>query len=159
MSTTLRCAWCGRPIGDESSSEADSPAVSHGICLHCAESTGVFPVADLRSAPQEALDSLPFGVIEIDHEGRIVSYNAWEEELAGTSRSEVIGRRFFEEVAPCTCVQEFRGRWARLKESDSPGHEQFEFIFKFEDGSRLVDLRFAYSPGSETTLLLVQAMD
>ncbi len=57
------------------------------------------------------LDSLPFGAIQLDHEGNIRRYNATEGELSGRDPAEVLGRNFFTEVAPCTDVREFAGRF------------------------------------------------
>ena len=48
------------------------------------------------------LNSLELGVVEIDDEGKILSYNSWESRLSGLSRAQVIGRNFFTQVAPCT---------------------------------------------------------
>jgi len=50
------------------------------------------------------LDALPVGVVLLDKNANVVFYNRAEEQLAGRRRENVIGRPFFERVAPCTNV-------------------------------------------------------
>jgi len=63
-----------------------------------------------RMTPQE-LDTLSFGVIQIDELGQILLYNATEGEIAGFDAKAAIGKNFFTEVAPCTDQPGFRGRF------------------------------------------------
>jgi photoactive yellow protein len=55
----------------------------------------------LLALPDAGLDALPFGVVEMDHETRVLRYNLTESRFSGLSPEVVIGRRFFIEVAPC----------------------------------------------------------
>ncbi len=48
------------------------------------------------------LDALDFGVVEMDHECRVLRYNAAESRLSGLPPDRVIDRHFFREVAPCS---------------------------------------------------------
>jgi len=48
------------------------------------------------------LDELEFGVVEMDHQCKVLRYNATESRLSGLPPSRVIGRHFFREVAPCS---------------------------------------------------------
>jgi photoactive yellow protein len=52
----------------------------------------------------DLINALPVGVVVLDEDGRVVRYNAYEEALAGRQASAVLGRRFFQEVAPCTAA-------------------------------------------------------
>ncbi len=64
----------------------------------------------------EQIDELPFGAIQLDDEGRVVSYNRYEENLAKRHRNDVVGKNFFHDVAPCTRVRSFYGafqEWIR----------------------------------------------
>lgn len=55
----------------------------------------------LDSADPQALDAQPFGIIGIDGDSVATHYNRWESEAAGLRPERVIGRHFFDEVAPC----------------------------------------------------------
>jgi len=48
------------------------------------------------------LDRLPIGIVVLDDDGRVQLFNRYEQQLSGKRRSKVVGRAFFEEVAPCT---------------------------------------------------------
>ncbi len=61
-----------------------------------------------RMTPQQ-LDQLTFGAIQLDAQGRILSYNETEASITGRNAKEVVGRNFFRDVAPCTDNEKFRG--------------------------------------------------
>jgi photoactive yellow protein len=58
-------------------------------------------LALLERSDMAALDALPFGVIGLDRSSVVSRYNATEARAAGFSPEQVIGRRFFADVAPC----------------------------------------------------------
>src|SRR5438067_640312 len=60
---------------------------------------------------EHELDGLPFGMIQLDRAGRILKFNAVESRLASLDQKQQIGKHFFTEVAPCTKVQAFYGRF------------------------------------------------
>lgn len=89
---------------------------------------------------EEEFDALPFGAIKLDTEGRVAAYNAAEARLARRSAQGTLGRRFFEEIAPCTNVAGFRGRLEALTQRGE-GTETFDFSFHFPWGTRDVRVR------------------
>lgn len=139
------CAWCEEVMGysDEKS--------SHGICDECFEGLEGVPALE----PEE-LDDLPYGVIELDDAGVVRTYNATEQELSGRSPEQVVGRSFFRDVAPCTRVRRFEGRWREFYESPE-GVECFRFTFPFPD--RPVDVHVAFVHGDESTFVMVRRVD
>ena len=58
-------------------------------------------LARLEAADTKGLDDLRFGVIRLDRAGIVVAYNSSESAAAGLSPDKVLGRHFFEAVAPC----------------------------------------------------------
>lgn len=146
------CAWCSRVMH-----EGPPEPVSHGICAECAARTGVFPIENLHSLDAQALDALPWGTVVLDDRGVVLEYNAAEERLAGTSRGEAIGRSFFLEVAPCTSVREFGGRFAEMVASGSTEPEHFEFVFRFPGAALLVEIAMSYAPELRRGTLLIHA--
>jgi len=85
------------------------------------------------------LDLLPYGVIVVDAGGLILFYNRREEKISGLSRDKVLGRNFFTEVAPCTAVQAFQGRFREVLET-AVQHAEFRFVFPFPEGARTVQI-------------------
>ena len=88
------------------------------------------------------LERLPTGVVLLDQSSRVLLYNAAEERIARRRREDVLGRHFFDEIAPCIRAagvgDEFFGRI---------GREPFEierevaFAFPFRDSPRQVRLK------------------
>lgn len=88
--------------------------------------------ADLSRMTEEELNALPFGAIKLSSYGTVLSYNETEGRLTGRTPARVLGRNFFLDVAPCTDVQEFRGRFIELaKESEISIFQEFSFEFPF----------------------------
>lgn len=114
--------------------------------------TEVLEAADLMSA--EELDRAPYGMIQLDASGRILNYNAVESKLASLSKEDAIGKQFFTEIAPCTKVQEFYGRF-----KEGVIHESldatFRFHFAFKQNPRDVTVRLLYSRRTRTVWVLI----
>ena len=68
-------------------------------------------IEQMTSLTRAELDRLPLGVIQVDSAGTILMYNAAEARLTGLDPKDVLGKNFFTEVAPCTNVQQFAGRF------------------------------------------------
>lgn len=103
---------------------------------------------------EAALDELPFGLIQLDETGRILSFNRTEAELAQINRRRQIGRNFFDEVAPCTRVKAFHGRFlsgVARKELN----ESFGFLFQFPHGARYVAITLYYSQRKASVWVIV----
>jgi photoactive yellow protein len=94
----------------------------------------------LRRMSPEEFDALPFGAIKLSTEGRVLIYNAAESAFSRREAPSVLGQRFFEEIAPCTNVAHFRGRFDALVQKGR-GTESFDFQFHFRWGSRHVRIR------------------
>lgn len=87
------------------------------------------------------LDRLPYGVITVDGRGRVLHYNEAESRMVGLAPHLVLGRSFFEEIAPCTQVQAFQGRFERFVEGGAGlGVESFDFVFPFSTGAQEVTI-------------------
>lgn len=104
---------------------------------------------------QEEVDALPFGAIQLNREGIILKYNLYEGKLAGRDPQEVIGRNFFTEIAPCTNIQEFAGRF---KQGIAEGHLSITFPYRFAFPSRSLDVEITMlaSQQSDTGWILVK---
>ena len=101
------------------------------------------------------LDSLPFGAIELDEEGRILRYNQTEAHISGRTAEDVVGRNFFTEVAPCTNVQEFAGRF-RQGMKDRELDAVFPYLFDFRMAPTQVWVRLYYSQATGKAWVFVR---
>ena|ERR1043165_5089989 len=120
------CLWCDK----------DLTLDDLILCFDCDRvSTGM---------PREAvelLDYLPFGAIEVNRAGEVLAFNESEESLSGLLRTEVIGRNFFTDIAPCANVKDFRGRFESFLQGIQLS-ERFEYTYNFPDGVEEVRITF-----------------
>jgi photoactive yellow protein len=121
--------------------------------------SGVNAQADdlLRQVDQltaKDMDVLPFGLIQLDRTGRILKFNQTEANLARINRDRQLGKNFFDDVAPCTKVKEFYGRFQQgLRERSL--YETFGFVFKFDHGWRNVAITLFYSDKTDSVWVLI----
>jgi photoactive yellow protein len=100
------------------------------------------------------LDNLPFGLIQLDRSGRILKFNQTEAQAARINRDRQIGRNFFDDVAPCTKVRDFYGRFLQGLRQRSL-YETFGFAFKFDHGWRNVAITMFYSEKTDSVWVLI----
>ena len=95
--------------GHRSSGEPADPAPSVDELHYDDESVG----EKLRHATDEQLNGANFGIIQIDDDGVVQFFNAYESELSGVDPDDAEGNNFFTQVAPCTNNRLFRGRFKK----------------------------------------------
>jgi photoactive yellow protein len=101
------------------------------------------------------LDRLPIGAIQLDGDGNILKYNLTEGKISGRDPKRVLGKNFFTEVAPCTDVQAFAGRF---REGYQQRHleEVFPYTFDFKMQPTKVWVRLFYSKNTNTAWVFVR---
>lgn len=111
----------------------------------------------IDSMDEAHIDALPHGAIQLDTEGNVLQFNAYEEKLAGLNRKNVIGKNFFKEVAPCTDVREFYGRFREGVDAGNL-HCKFRYRFAFKQRPRDVTVTLFYSGRNHTVWVFVQPL-
>lgn len=83
-------------------------------------------------------------------------YSETESQLAGFDRNRVVGKNFFEEVAPCTQVKGFEGRFRDFVQGKLGRVTFFDFAFHFEHGTQHVTIAFSQGrkPGQINVMLI-----
>lgn len=118
------------PVGYASPGAAEVKRAGQGI-----------DVGAISKLSPEALDDLPYGLLTVDAEGSVVFYNDTESRLAGFPKDRVLGRNFFREVAPCTQVREFEGRFHELvRDPVGVRVQSFDFVFAFDHSEQHVSI-------------------
>jgi photoactive yellow protein len=112
--------------------------------LHKIEVDSESIVEELGRMSSSELDTLPFGAIQLDKDGKVLMYNRTEEQISGRKREDVVGRNFFTEVAPCTRVRRFLGAFQAGVDRREL-NEVFDFTFRFPEAAREVRIRMIYS--------------
>ena len=88
------------------------------------------------------IDALPFGVIRLGADGKVLKYSRREAEQSGYGRDRLppIGLDFFIELAPCMNTSQFRGQ---IDQAAATGKVDIEFghLGDFADRSRMLRIR------------------
>jgi photoactive yellow protein len=100
------------------------------------------------------VDDLPYGLVLLDAAGEILFYNRYEAAMSRRPAEAVLGKNWFHEVAPCTRVNSFYGRFRDFLAGGEPSIA-FWFWFHFMHGSQLVDVVFLRSPDPGQVLMTV----
>lgn len=80
---------------------------------------------------ERQIDELAFGAIQVDDKGKILSYNITESQITGRKPEDVIGKNFFDEVAPCTRTKDFYGKFLEgVKKGDISTMFEYNFDYK-----------------------------
>lgn len=109
---------------------------------------------EVEGMSAETFNSLPFGAIQLDKDGKILRYNNTEARLSGREVAAVIGKDFFTEVAPCTNVQEFAGAFKEGVARKSLS-KVFPYRFDFKMEPTDVWVRLFYSEATDTSWVFV----
>ena len=104
----------------------------------------------------DELDNLPVGMIQLDRDGKVLKFNQTESDLARVAAADALGKSFFDEVAPCTKVQAFYGKFVEGVENRKL-HTVFDYVFRFRDGrEKNVVISMFYSVTTETVWVCVE---
>ena len=144
----------GRPV---TTAAPGAPAAPQPVAKSNVEGSPLVDEADrLGKISARDLDGLPYGAILLDESGRILSYNDTESRMARLPIEAVLGRNFFTEVAPCTRVKEFEGRFRALASGQGLPVVSFDFVFPFPFGAQRVAvlLTRGANPGTVIMALL-----
>ncbi|HEX6042387.1 PAS domain-containing protein [Longimicrobium sp.] len=149
------CVLCDRTLGSEG--PRSGPTI--GFCPTCAGDLGIVPVENLLQLGPSDYDRLPFGFITVDRDGVIQRFNAFETAYSGMREEDVLGRNFFQDVAPCTSVRDFEGRFRTMIQDGSDGVARFRYVFRFGGGERLVQVSMTFIASEDRGIIIVRDLD
>ena len=109
-----------------------------------------------RMTPQE-LDGLAFGAIQLDARGTVLAYNATEASITGRSASDVVGRNFFRDVAPCTDTPRFRGLFDEGVRAGNL-NTMFEYVFDYRMSPTRVKIHMKKAIVGDTYWIFVKRL-
>jgi photoactive yellow protein len=150
----VECAWCGKQIrpGDATQQK------SHGICLPCMGFVMAVPIEDLSHIPPECFNLLPYGVVLINADGHVTGYNEKEAAISGLDPKRVLGKNFFNDIAPCTRVKQFAGELERMRYERVNAKTEIRFLFKFDRGTVMVQIVMVYLAISDSAVVMVKPL-
>ncbi len=84
---------------------------------------------ELANKTSAEIDQLTFGAIQLDAKGTVLNYNSAEAAITGRDPGDVIGKDFFNEVAPCSKTPSFEGLF---RDGVTNGHLNVLFVYVFD---------------------------
>jgi len=114
-------------------------------------------LSEIEAMSPGQFDALAFGAIQLDVQGVILAYNDTEAKISGRDKRQVIGKNFFTEVAPCTNVKAFAGRFREGVARQSL-HAVFPYRFDFRMTPRRVNVALVYSAHTKSAWVFVTDM-
>jgi photoactive yellow protein len=109
----------------------------------------------LETADAATLDALPFGVVAMAPNGKVISYNIAESRLSGLTPANVVGRHFFSAVAPCTNNFMVAHRF----ETEAAIDDIIDYVFTLRMQPTRVRLRLLKEAGRSHMFLVVERVD
>lgn len=109
-------------------------------------------LGNLETASGNEMDALDFGVVGMQGNGTVTLYNAFESNLSGLEPNRVLGRNYFEQVAPCTNNYMVAQRFLDEPEMDAT----ILYVFSFFMKPTAVRLRLLRSAAAKSMYLLVE---
>ncbi len=106
----------------------------------------------------EELDAIPYGVVQVDAEGRVLSINRAESDDLGWAHERPVGLDFFTDLAPSAFVAEVFGRYVEAFSSHQLD-EVFRFTFTHGMMPRSVMMRMYYSARTGTVWIFTANPD
>lgn len=77
------------------------------------------------------VEMLPFGAIMVDQQGNVLRFNHVESDISGRSVADVVGRNFFNDIAPCAKGQVFYNHFFRAV-ADGQVNTMFDYQFDYK---------------------------
>ena len=108
----------------------------------------------LSREPQRA-EYLPFGAVLLDRSGKIVKYNKAEGLIAGRSPEEMMGKDFFNEIAPCAKGKRFHGEFLKFHRSGQI-NVMFDYKFAYKGANVGVKIHLKAQPDGQHCWMFVK---
>ena len=109
-------------------------------------------IEELEKKTDEELDQLDYGVVASNSDDHICTrYNKYEADLAGLIKKDVIGKNFFEDVAPCTNNFLVYNRFVVEKEIN----DELDYVFTYKLSPTKIKLKLLKSNKFSNEYLLV----
>lgn len=108
----------------------------------------------LAREPQRA-EYLPFGAVLLDRNGTIVKYNKAEGGIANRNPADVIGKNFFNEIAPCAKGKRFHGEFLRFHQTGQI-NVMFDYKFGYKGANVGVKIHMKSQPDGQLCWLFVK---
>jgi photoactive yellow protein len=157
------CAFCRidlpKNYPSNGNEQPNLSKIDFALCSSCDSSANIIKHDDLTEINRDLVDELPYGLIILNSDNNIILYNKTESELTGLGISEIEGKNFFKDVAPCTAVKEFQGEVDKMRLRGEDLQTSIRFTFNHRNFFALVDVLATYLRIPDVVVLSIQKLE
>ncbi len=110
----------------------------------------------LQREPHRA-DKLAFGAVLLDRKGTIQKYNQAEGIIAGRNPAEMIGKNFFNDIAPCAKGKRFYAEFLKFANTGQQ-NVMLDYTFDYKSAPVKVRIHMKNTPDSLSCWLFVKRL-
>ena len=103
------------------------------------------------------VELLPFGAIMVDQQGDILRFNHVESDIMGRSASDVVGKNFFNDIAPCAKGQIFYNHFFRAV-ADGQVNTMFDYQFDYKTAPMNVRIHMKSADASHGIWIFIKRL-
>lgn len=108
----------------------------------------------LAREPKRA-EFLPFGAVLLSRNAQIIKYNKAEGLIAGRDPSEMIGKNFFNDVAPCAKGKRFHSEFLKFHKTGNV-NTIFDYEFAYKGANVRVRIHLKSQPDGQACWMFVK---
>ncbi len=108
----------------------------------------------LQREPHRA-ERLPFGAVLLDRTGKIVKYNQAEGLIVNRNPDDVVGKDFFNDIAPCAKGKRFHGEFLKFFKTGQV-NTLFDYEFDYKMKPVKVRIHIKAAPDGQTCWMFIK---
>ena len=116
---------------------------------------GADDVENRLATDPSRVELLPFGAIMVDQQGDVLRYNHVESGIMGRAPSDVIGKNFFNDIAPCAKGQLFYNHFFRAV-ADGSVNVLFDYVFDYQQAITNVHIHMKSADASRGIWIFIK---
>ncbi|MEL6205339.1 MAG: photoactive yellow protein [Pseudomonadota bacterium] len=112
-------------------------------------------VDNILAREPQRVEKLAFGAVLLDRTGKVVKYNQAEGMIANRDPGEVVGKDFFNEIAPCAKGKRFHGEFLKFHQTGQI-NVMFDYKFAYKGADVGVKIHLKSQPDGQHCWMFVK---
>jgi len=112
-------------------------------------------VDNILAREPQRVEKLAFGAVLLDRNGKVVKYNQAEGLIAGRDPADVVGKDFFNEIAPCAKGKRFHGEFLKFHQTGQV-NVMFDYKFAYKGANVGVKIHLKSQPDGQHCWMFVK---
>ncbi len=112
-------------------------------------------VDNILAREPQRVEKLAFGAVLLDRNGKVVKYNQAEGMISGRDPSQVVGKDFFNEIAPCAKGKRFHGEFLKFHQTGQV-NVMFDYKFAYKGANVGVKIHLKSQPDGQHCWMFVK---